>query len=122
MRERAEERLDGSATLLNLPEEFAKLSAELDPSVAGHRQIALFKGYKSTVAIFAFERGAGMREHSAPGVVTVHVLQGELEIEVAAVKHRVRAQNVLVIPPGARHDVKAIEPSQMLLTVSLLKE
>jgi quercetin dioxygenase-like cupin family protein len=122
MRERAEERLDGSAAVLNLPEEFAKLASEIDAAVAGHRQITLFKGYKSTVAIFDFERGGGMREHSAPGVVTVHVLQGELEIDVAGAAHRVHAQNILVIPPGARHDVKAIEPSQMLLTVSLLTE
>lgn len=122
MRERAEERLEGTPALLDLTEEFAKLASEPGAPVAGHRQITLYKGYKSTVAIFDFERGGGMREHSAPGVVTVHVLQGELDIDVAGVTHRVRAQNVLVIPPGARHDVKAVEPSRMLLTVSLLKE
>lgn len=119
MRERAEERLDGSAVLLDLPTEFEKLTSEPDAPVAGHRQITLFKSYKTTVAIFAFQSGGGMREHSAPGVVTVQVLKGALEINVAGVTHHIAAQNVLVIPPGARHDVKALEPSQMLLTVSL---
>ena len=121
MRERAEERLDGSAVLLDLEAEFEKLTSEPDAPVAGHRQITLFKTYKTTVAIFAFESGGGMREHSAPGVVTVQVLKGALEINVAGETHHIAAQNVLVIPPGARHDVTAIEPSQMLLTVSLQK-
>lgn len=120
MRERAEDRLDGSAVLLDLHAEFEKLTAETDLKVAGHRQITLFKSYKTTVAIFAFDSGGGMREHSAPGVVTVQVISGKLEINVGGESHHVVAQNVLVIPPGARHDVRALEPSQMLLTVSLL--
>ena len=120
LRERAQERLDGSAIHLDLDAEFEKLATENDKTVAGHRQITLFKGYKSTVAVFAFESGGGMREHSAPGVVTVQVLRGLIEINVAGETHQLRSNNVLVIPPGARHDVKALEQSQMLLTVSLM--
>lgn len=121
LRGRAEERLDGSPVLLDLAAEFEKLGSETAAPVAGHRQITLFKGNKSTVAIFAFDIGGGMREHSAPGVVTVHVLSGLLEINVAGETHRIAAQSVLVIPPRARHDVKALEDSQMLLNVSLTK-
>jgi quercetin dioxygenase-like cupin family protein len=121
MRERAESRLEGSATLLDLTAELEKLKAEPDESVAGHRQITLFKGHNSTVAAFAFEAGGGMREHSAPGVVTVHVLRGQLDINVPGETIHVAANNVLVIPPGMRHDVRAVEATEMLLTISLSK-
>lgn len=119
MRERAEDRLSDSAALFDMGAEFAKLESEADGSVAGHRQITLFKGHKTTVAIFAFQSGGGMREHAAPGIVTIQVLRGALQIHVGGELHQVREHNVLVLPPGVRHDVTALEDSRMLLTVSL---
>ena len=85
----------------------------------GHRQKTLYRHGNSTLALFVFDAGGGMREHRAGGTVFIQVLQGRLTVKAQDERHDLPAGRVLVMAPGLAHDVHAEEPTRMLLTVCL---
>ena len=89
------------------------------PSRRGHRQMALYRHGRITVALFTFDDGADLPEHVAAGAVTINVLDGRLRVRAGDVEHSLPAGNLLILAPGVRHAVHAEEPSTMLLQVHL---
>lgn len=100
----------------------ARLRAEPQTGVAGHRQETLYKDGGLTIALFLFERFTGLPEHRAAGTVNMHVLRGRLKITAENQVHELRAGQMLVLAPGLRHAVAAEEESEMLVTVRLIGE
>jgi quercetin dioxygenase-like cupin family protein len=88
-------------------------------SPQGHRQKTLYRHGNSTLALFLFDAGGGMREHRASGTVFIQVLEGRLTVNAQGQRHELVAGRVLVMAPGVVHDVRAEEPARMLLTVCL---
>lgn len=70
-----------------------------------------------TVTLFAFDRGQGLSEHTAPYDALVIVTEGVLEITVSGIKHEVKIGEMLLMPGNARHALKAIEPCKMMLVM-----
>ncbi len=68
-----------------------------------------------TVTLFAFHQGQALSEHTAPFDALVHVIEGEGEIRIAGVPHRVAAGEMIVMPAGRPHAVKALTPFKMML-------
>jgi quercetin dioxygenase-like cupin family protein len=97
----------------------ARLKAELQAGEAGHRQETLYKHGQTSVALFLFGRLTRLPPHRAKGVVTLHVLDGHLQITAEGEVHDLRAGHLLAMAPGVEHDVVAMEESRMLLTVHL---
>lgn len=116
------ERFAGSAHLFSLADALAELRAESHPARDGHRQIALFHRAPVTQVLFSFEAGGRIDQHSAAGLVTIHVLEGRLSVEASGTEHDLTGGDVLVLDPDVPHDVRAQEPAAMLLTVHLAKE
>jgi quercetin dioxygenase-like cupin family protein len=71
------------------------------------------------VVLFDFEADGWLKDHAADGYVSVNVLDGELQMSTAAGEYHLPAGSLLVLTPGVRHDVRALTPSRMLLTVRL---
>jgi quercetin dioxygenase-like cupin family protein len=67
--------------------------------------------------VFAMDEGQSISEHHAPYVATVHVLEGRLDFAVAGEKHVLVANDWLLIPFDAKHDLTATEPTRFLLTL-----
>jgi len=114
------ERFAGNSHLFSLEDALAELRAEDHPARAGHRQIALLQRPPVTQVLFSFEAGGHLEEHSAHGLVTIHVLEGALHVKAEGTDHGLGAGDVLVLDPDVPHDVRADERSAMLLTVHLL--
>jgi quercetin dioxygenase-like cupin family protein len=70
-----------------------------------------------TVTLFAFDAGQGLSEHTAPFDALVQVTDGEGTFTVGGKPHRVAAGQVLVMPAGVPHSVKARRRLSMLLTM-----
>lgn len=68
-----------------------------------------------TVTAFAFDAGEGLSEHTAPFDALVLNLEGEADISIAGASHRLRAGELLKLPAGQPHAVKATTPFKMLL-------
>ncbi len=68
-----------------------------------------------TVTLFAFDQGQALSEHTAPFDALVQVLDGEAEIRIAGVPYRVAAGEMIVMPAGRPHALKALTAFKMML-------
>jgi quercetin dioxygenase-like cupin family protein len=69
------------------------------------------------VTLFAFDAGEGLSEHTAPFDALVQVLEGEAEIMVSGRSHRVLGGEMILLPAGSPHALKAVRRFKMLLTM-----
>jgi quercetin dioxygenase-like cupin family protein len=74
---------------------------------------------KSTgsVTLFAFDEGQGLSEHTAPFDALVQVLEGEAEIMISGRSHRVLGGEMILLPAGQPHALKAVKRFKMMLTM-----
>jgi quercetin dioxygenase-like cupin family protein len=77
----------------------------------------ILKAKTGTVTLFAFDKGQGLSEHTAPFDAMVQVLDGEVEITVSGKSHRVRSGEMLVMPANEPHALKAADRFKMLLVM-----
>ena len=70
-----------------------------------------------SVTLFAFDEGQGLSEHTAPFDALVQVLEGEAEIIVSGKSHRVLGGEMILLPAGQSHALKAVQRFKMLLTM-----
>jgi len=89
--------------------------AEYQTGAVVSRQIAKAEG--GNVTLFAFDEGQELSEHIAPFDALVHVLDGEAEIKISGKPSLLKAGEVIIMPAGQPHAVKAIKRFKMLLTM-----
>jgi len=70
-----------------------------------------------TVTLFAFDRGQGLSEHTAPFDALVQVLEGEAEIAISGKPFRLGTGEFIVMPADEPHALQAVERFKMLLTM-----
>ena len=70
-----------------------------------------------SVTLFAFDEGEGLSEHTAPFDALVQVLEGEAEIMVSGQSHRVLGGEMILLPAGEPHALKAVKRFKMMLTM-----
>ncbi|HVP57110.1 MAG TPA: cupin domain-containing protein [bacterium] len=70
-----------------------------------------------TVTLFAFDKGEGLSEHTAPFDALVEVLEGEAEITISKRPHRLKAGEAIIMPANEPHGLKALDRFKMLLVM-----
>lgn len=116
------ERFKGPSHVFDLDEVAKSLRSEDHPIRHGHKQMTVFRGEHITHVVFAFDRDGYLAEHSAPGLVTIHVHAGRLRIAADGSDHDLGPGQLLVLAPSVPHDVRATEESVMMLTVHVDRE
>lgn len=119
LRQRPVERFAGESHVFDLGAVVDELRAEAVPTQRGHRQMTIFQRPPVTLVLFAFDAGSELRDHTAHGLVTIHVLQGMLTVQADGQDHVLSGGDMLILRPGMPHNVRASESSAMLLTVHL---
>jgi quercetin dioxygenase-like cupin family protein len=70
-----------------------------------------------TMTVFAFDKGEGLSEHTAPFDAAVYLLEGEAEIRIDGKPYSVKEGEMIIMPAGKPHALKAITPYKMLLVM-----
>jgi quercetin dioxygenase-like cupin family protein len=70
-----------------------------------------------TVTLFAFDRGQGLSEHTAPYDAMVQIVDGEAEITISKEKFHVASGEIIIMPANEPHALFARERFKMLLTM-----
>jgi quercetin dioxygenase-like cupin family protein len=70
-----------------------------------------------TVTIFAFDRGEGLSEHTAPFDAVVHVIDGKAEITISGNKNILKRGDLIIMPANEPHSLHAVERFKMILTM-----
>lgn len=96
------------------------LAANTQFSPQGIVSRALVNTPAMRATLFGFAEGQELTEHASSSRAIIQVLSGRSEWMVDGARMEIGAGEVLHMPPGTRHAVRAIEPFSMLLT--LVKE
>lgn len=76
----------------------------------------LLKRSGGAITAFAFNEGQSLGEHTAPFDAIVHVLEGRAAVTIGGTPHEVSAGEIVLIPAGQPHAVRALTRFKMLLT------
>lgn len=101
-------------SLLSQPRPLAGLVDYQPGAVVSRQVIAKPTG---TVTLFAFDKGEGLSEHTAPFNALVEVLEGEAEITISKRPHRLKAGEAIIMPANEPHGLKALDRFKMLLVM-----
>ena len=92
----------------------AELIDYQDGSVVS-RQILGAKG--GTVTLFAFDKGEGLSEHTAPFDAMAIDLDGEADITIGGKVNRIKPGEMIIMPAAVPHALKAVTRFKMLLVM-----
>ncbi|MCF8068070.1 MAG: cupin domain-containing protein [Desulfobacterales bacterium] len=70
-----------------------------------------------TVTLFAFDKGQGLSEHTAPFDAMVNIIDGVSEIIISGKSHIVEKGGIIIMPANEPHALKATEKFKMMLTM-----
>jgi len=77
----------------------------------------LLKNPGGTVTLFAFSKGEGLSEHTAPFDALVICVEGEAEITISGEKYRLHEGETITMPANEPHAVHAASNFKMLLVM-----
>jgi len=104
-----------SENTVNLSEKVLRAAALVEYQEGSVVSREILKKGTGTLTVFAFDAGQGLSEHTAPFDATVQVLDGEAEITIAGTAHRVAAGELIIMPAGKPHSLKAVNRFKMML-------
>jgi len=70
-----------------------------------------------TVTIFAFDKGEGLSEHTAPFDAMVQIIDGKAEITISGNENVLEKGEMIIMPANEPHALKALEKYKMVLTM-----
>ena len=70
-----------------------------------------------SVTIFAFDKGQGLSEHTAPFAALVNIIDGEAEIIISGSPNRLKTGDFIIMPANKPHSLHAVEKFKMVLTM-----
>jgi quercetin dioxygenase-like cupin family protein len=68
-----------------------------------------------SVTFFAFDKGQGLSEHTAPFDALVTIIEGKVEIIISGEKYQLGKEEMIIMPANKPHALKAIDKFKMLL-------
>lgn len=75
----------------------------------------LLKKKTGNITLFAFDKGEGLSEHTAPFEAFVQIIDGEAEIIISGKQYLLNGGDSIIMPAGKPHSLKAITAYKMLL-------
>ncbi len=102
---------------MNIIEEVGSLISLVDYQDGSVVSKEVIKREKGTVTLFAFDKGQGLSEHTAPFDALVYIFDGKAEINIAGKQHYLKAGETMIMPADKPHSLKAKERFKMFLVM-----
>ena len=77
----------------------------------------VLKNDKGNITLFAFDKGEGLSEHTAPFDAMVLLLDGKAEITIRGKSNVLQTGETIIMPANVPHALKAIERFKMMLVM-----
>jgi len=90
---------------------------EVDYSTGGVVSKNVIKKPTGNISLFAFEKGEGLSEHTAPFDALLQVIDGEAKVTINGKPHDLKAGESIIMPANSPHAVFAAERFKMVLTM-----
>lgn len=107
-----------STTKLTIDGADPKILAELTDYQQGSVvSRTLLQNESGTLTVFSFDEGQALSEHTVPFNAFIQVLDGQAEITIGDKPCIVNSGEIVLMPGGVPHKVKAVKRFKMLLTM-----
>lgn len=90
---------------------------EVDYSNGGIVSKNVLKRPTGNISLFAFDKGEGLSEHTAPFDAMVQVIEGKARIIIGGNPHDLVAGETIIMPANITHALQATERFKMVLTM-----
>ena len=77
----------------------------------------LIKSQAGNITLFAFSKGEGLSEHTAPFDAFINILDGSAKIFIDGKEYPLEAGESIIMPANIPHAVKAEEEFKMMLVM-----
>ena len=77
----------------------------------------IIKNETGTITVFAFDKGEGLSEHTAPFDAMVQILDGTLELTIDGELYELKQGDMIIMPANVPHALHAAERFKMLLSM-----
>ncbi|MCJ7443710.1 MAG: cupin domain-containing protein [Methanotrichaceae archaeon] len=77
----------------------------------------LIRKSTGTITLFAFDKGQGLSEHTAPFDALVYIVDGEVEILISGDSHHLNQGEIILMPANEPHALRALSKFKMLLVM-----
>src|SRR5215212_5843385 len=84
---------------------------------SGRRSETLIKTPRLRVVLITMRAGTELREHVAPGTITVQPMGGRFTFTAGDDEREITAGTLVTVEGGVRHAVRALEDGAVLLTI-----
>lgn len=113
--------VDAKLLSFDLKEWIQQLKSETTWQEGDRNSITLSKSAGMRVVLIALHKGAELKTHTAPGPISVQVLEGQLNFTAEGTTETLQVGNVLTLHSEIPHSVFAVEESCFLLTLAIQK-
>lgn len=103
--------------MINIIKEVGNLSNLVDYQDNSVVSKEIIKKEKGTVSLFAFDKGQGLSEHTAPFDALVYIFDGKAQISIAERQYSLKAGETIIMPANKPHSLKAVDRFKMLLVM-----
>lgn len=91
----------------------------LGARLAEEKTYALFKSDQLEVIRLVLQLGKSLPPHKVAGEITIHCLEGRIEVGADQARHVMDAGQLLYLGAGVMHDVVALTDASALVTIVL---
>lgn len=77
----------------------------------------ILKKETGNISIFAFDKGEGLSEHTAPFDAVVSIVDGKADVLIDGISHVLGAGENIIMPANVPHALHAMEKFKMVLTM-----
>lgn len=92
----------------------------LGERLADARTTAILKAQQLEIVRLVLPAGKGLREHAAPGEITVHCLEGQIDFSLPGRQLRLGPGDFIHLGPGEPHALTALSDASALVTLCLV--
>jgi quercetin dioxygenase-like cupin family protein len=91
------------------------LAASIEIAEGGIVSKQFIKNKGGNITLFAFDKGQGLSEHTAPFDAIVQIISGTAEVSIGGMKQLVGAGEMILMPANIPHAIHAGEAFKMCL-------
>ncbi len=110
--------MDSPLVSIDIPEFIKLLKAETTWQTSDRNAITVFKTNGMCIVLIALHKETVMKKHTAENIISVQVLEGEINFSTDNESFILRQGNMVALHEGLPHSVKAIKESVFLLTLT----
>ncbi len=107
----------GNLTDKSLLAKAADIAALVDYQSGAVVSRTIIERTTGTVTLFAFDKGQGLSEHTAPFDALVHVIDGEAIVTISGRSIPLKTGEATIMPANKPHALKAVESFKMMLVM-----